>query len=77
MISTLEEADEEWISSELQGDLNQLFTEARKQKGDPLSKKIVENMDGWLKSELEEAIVDYKQDNPRFQFRIYSESDEN
>ena len=50
MISDLEEADEEWISNELEGDLNTLFTEARKSKGDPISKKIVQNMDGWLKS---------------------------
>ena len=76
MISDLEEADEEWISNELEGDLNTLFTEARKSKGDPISKKIVQNMDGWLKSQLEQAIADYKAENPRFQYRLYSESDD-
>ena len=31
-------------------DLKKLFKEAKKKKGDPISKKIVENMDDWLKS---------------------------
>ena len=39
-------------------DLKKLFKEAKKKKGDPLDKKIVENIDEWLKSELEEAIED-------------------
>ena len=51
MIKVVEEPDEEWISDEFEGDLKKLFKEANK-KGDPTSKKILSNIDDWLRSEL-------------------------
>ena len=49
MIRVLDSPDEEWISDQFEGDLKQLFKEANK-KGDPISKKILNNIDDWLRS---------------------------
>ena len=37
-------------------DLRKLFSEADKNKGDPVSKRIVENIDFWLRNQLKMAI---------------------
>ena len=65
-----EEFDEDQLFDELEGDLKKLFKEANKKNGDPVSKRIVEQMDDWLKSELQIAIDDYEDDNPRFEYRL-------
>jgi hypothetical protein len=36
--------------------LRKLFREAEKKKGNPVSKRIVENIDDWLRKELKIAI---------------------
>ena len=51
-----ESIDEEDLFYEMSFDLKKLFKEAREKKGDPISKRIVDNLDDWLKSEIEEAI---------------------
>ena len=51
-----EEIDEEELFYEFANDLKRLFYEANKDKFNPVSKRIVESLDDWLKSELEEAI---------------------
>ena len=37
-------------------DLRRLFTEAERKKGNPLSKRIVDNIDEWLRDELKVMI---------------------
>ena len=58
MIKAVEEADYSWMTEELEGDLKKLFKEAENKK-DSVSKKIVDNIDEWLRSELKHTIVEY------------------
>ena len=51
MIKTIEEADFEWMCDEFEGDLKKLFREADG-KENSISRKIVENIDEWLRDEL-------------------------
>lgn len=50
--------------------MRKLFKEARAHKADPVSKRIVENIDEWLRTELEIAIDEFEKENPRFEFRL-------
>ena len=54
------------LYDEFAGSFKKLFSEASKKKGDPISKKIVDGLDEWLKSELERAIDDQEREMPRF-----------
>jgi hypothetical protein len=38
--------------NEISQDLRKLFKEAYQEKGDPISKRIVEGIDDWLRNEL-------------------------
>ena len=44
------EMNEEQLNEELENDLKKLFREAKKKKGDPKSKRIVESLDEYLRS---------------------------
>ena len=69
IVDANEKVDEE-IFVELEYDLRKLFKEARAHKADPVSKRIVENIDEWLRTELEIAIDEFEKENPRFEFRL-------
>jgi ATP-dependent Lon protease len=71
-----EKVDED-IYVELEYDLRKLFKEARAKKGDPISKRIVGNIDDWLRSELEIAIDEYEAQNPRFEIKLTEEDEKN
>ena len=45
-----EEIDEEELFFDFGNDLKRLLKESNQKKGNPISKKIVENIDYWLKS---------------------------
>jgi hypothetical protein len=51
-----EELAEASLKEELRKDFRKLFREARKTKGDSVSKRIVGSIDEWLRIELECAI---------------------
>ena len=69
IVDANEKVDEE-IFVELEYDLRKLFKEARVHKADPVSRCIVENIDEWLRTELEIAIDEFEKENPRFEFRL-------
>ena len=46
------ELNEEQLDQELEHDLKKLFREAKKNKGDPKSKMIVDSLDEYLRCEL-------------------------
>jgi hypothetical protein len=54
-----DEIDGVELKKELKNDLTRLLREAKKKKGDPITKKIVENIDPWLITELEYAINEF------------------
>ena len=63
-----EEVDTPDLENTISGSLRTLFEEAGKDDGDPVSKRIVDEMDEWLKSYLQQAIDDQieKEKEPEF-----------
>ena len=69
------EFNEEEIHEELNSDLRRLFKEARQNKGNSTSRRIVEGIDKWLRTELETVIDEKEKEIPLFEYKLYSPKD--